>query len=128
MWVKRDWPGDFFIFFLLKDISESILLRKFKSSRLEGDFFKIYFHMYFDPQRSFVAYTGLVIFKISSNLLHENPICDRTPPRQFKIFKKRLLRMNASSRQMVYVNFQNPTCPRDFPGTNFSIFKYSTCG
>ena len=55
----------------------------------------------------------------------ENPICDRTPPRRFEIFKKRLLRMNASSRQMVYVNFQNPTCPRDFPGTDFLIFRYS---
>ena len=48
-------------------------------------------------------------------------LCDRTPPRRLEIFKKRLLRMNGSSRQMVYVNFQNPTCPRDFPGTDFLI-------
>ena len=29
----------------------------------------------------------------------------------------------SDSRQMVYVNFQNPTCPRDFPGTDFLIFR-----
>ena len=56
-------------FFLLKDISESTGLRKFKPSKLEWDFFKVYFHMYFDPQRSFVAYIGLVIFKFSFNFL-----------------------------------------------------------
>ena len=68
MWGKRDWPGNF-LFFLLKDISESIGLRNFKPSRLESDFFQVYFHMYFDHQRSFVAYTGVVISKFSSNLL-----------------------------------------------------------
>ena len=52
----------------------------------------------------------------------EQILCDRTPPRRFEIFKKRLLRMNGSSRQLIYVNFKNPTCPRDFPGTDFLIF------
>ena len=31
--------------------------------------------------------------------------------------------MNAGSGQMVYVYFQNPTYPGDFPGTNFLIFR-----
>ena len=49
----------------------------------------------------------------------EQILCDQTPPGQLEIFQKQLWRMNASSREMVYVNFQNPTCPRDFPGTDF---------
>ena len=39
------------------------------------------------------------------------------------IFKKRLYRMDAGSGQMVYVYFQNPTYPGDFPGTDFLIFR-----
>ena len=31
--------------------------------------------------------------------------------------------MNAGSGQMVYVYFQNPTYPGDFPGTDFLIFR-----
>ena len=58
-----------YIFFSLKDISESIRLRKFKPSRFEWHLFKLYFHMYFDPQRSFVACTGLVISKTSVKFL-----------------------------------------------------------
>ena len=30
--------------------------------------------------------------------------------------------MNAGSGQMIYVYFQNPTYPGDFPGTDFLIF------
>ena len=52
----------------------------------------------------------------------EQILPDRTPPGGLGIFKKRLCRMDAGSGQMVYVYFHSPTCPRDFPGTDFLIF------
>ena len=58
----------------------------------------------------------------------EQILCYRTPPGRLEIFKKRLCRMDAGNGQMVYVYFHNPTCPRDFPGTDFLIFRYSGCG
>ena len=58
----------------------------------------------------------------------EQILPDRTPPGRLEIFKKRLCRMDAGSGQMVYVYFHSPTCPRDFPGTDFLIFWYSNVG
>ena len=53
----------------------------------------------------------------------EQIFCYQTPPGRFEIFKKRLCRVNAGSGQMVFVYFENPTCHRDFPGTNFCFFE-----
>ena len=58
----------------------------------------------------------------------EQILCYQTPPGQLENFKKQLCRMNADSGKMVYVYFHSPTCPRDFPGTDFLIFRYSGCG
>ena len=44
-----------------------------------------------------------------------------TPPQQLENFKKRLCKMDASIRQIVYIHFHNPTFPRDFSGSDFLI-------
>ena len=31
--------------------------------------------------------------------------------------------MEAGGGEMVYIYFHDPTCPRDFPGTDFLIFE-----
>ena len=59
---------DFFCF-CFTDIMESIGLRMSRPSRFESDFFKVYFYMYFDPKRSLVACTGVVISKLSADFL-----------------------------------------------------------
>ena len=53
----------------------------------------------------------------------EQILPDRTSPGGLGIFKKRLCRMDAGSGQMVYVYFHSPTCPKDFPGTDYLIFN-----
>ena len=48
-----------------------------------------------------------------------------TPPRRLEIIKKRLCRMNAGSRQMIYIYFQNPI----YPGTSLGQISrfYKVC-
>ena len=54
-------------------------------------------------------------------MVGEQILWDRTPPGRLGIFKKRIYRMDAGTGQIVYVYFQNPTYPGDFPGTDFVI-------
>ena len=77
-------------------------------------------------KKSFLALNmnpTLQFFYIQSGIVNaEQILCYRIPPGRLGNFKKRLCRMDAGSRQIVYVYFQNPTYPRDFTGIDFLIF------